>query len=205
MDDTSNKVKIYQISVFTNRRHTKSHTNIYFLYPEHTTWALRDPCDCADCEVIRICLIEVDTHSDHYGAALRNSETYMASEENADEPKPLALQCKHWKDAYKHCEGVRNDFVEKLTKWRKDDTEILTYLTDSTLNGGTDKFKNINIDCEDDTVTRIKKLGEGYIELKEQFNNLLDLIKGANTPEQVKMLQNLATRRTSNPQDITHP
>jgi hypothetical protein len=194
-----NMKEIYRVSTYKSMRSTKSITDMFFLYPEHTRWAMGSEfCDCGDCKILRINLIKVEEDSDAYKMAESNSKKWMEKPENADDPKPLALQNKYWYDSYKHCEEVRNKFVERLQKWEKEDSDICTYLTDSTILGGTHKFDAINIHYEDETITRIKKLGAGYLKEKEmkqeaqlQFNNLITLIKGVDTPEQLKALQEL--------------
>ena len=58
---------IYRMSWYDSSRHTKSHTNMYFLDPRHTYWGHDDP-------LCRIELIRVRTDTPEYKSAVSNSK-----------------------------------------------------------------------------------------------------------------------------------
>jgi len=58
---------IYRVSVYSSKRHTKSHTDMYYLKAEHTHWALED-------DDIRVHYIQVRKDSSNYESAVYNSK-----------------------------------------------------------------------------------------------------------------------------------
>jgi hypothetical protein len=64
---------IYRVSVYSSKRHTKSHTDMYYLKAEHTHWALEDEINY-DEDDRRVNYIQVRKDSSHYASAVRNSQ-----------------------------------------------------------------------------------------------------------------------------------
>ena len=64
---------IYRVSVYSSKRHTKSHTDMYYLKAEHTHWALEDEINC-DEDDRRVHYIQVRKDSSHYASAVSNSQ-----------------------------------------------------------------------------------------------------------------------------------
>lgn len=62
---------IYKCSWFETKRHSKSHTNMYFLKAEHTYWIFNSM-EWFD-GLVRIELIMVDENTDYYKSAVENS------------------------------------------------------------------------------------------------------------------------------------
>ena len=74
---------IYRVSVYSSKRHTKSHTDMYYLKAEHTHWALEDEINY-DEEDRRVHYIQVRKDSSHYASAVYNSQLM---------DKPLNTSC----------------------------------------------------------------------------------------------------------------
>jgi len=66
---------IYRMSWFESRRHTKSHTDMYFLDPRHTYWGYSDP-------LCRIELIRVRIDTPEYGCAVSSSKVNQEKIDN---------------------------------------------------------------------------------------------------------------------------
>ena len=74
---------IYRVSVYSSKRHTKSHTDMYYLKAEHTHWALEDEINY-DEDDRRVHYIQVRKDSSHYASAVYNSQLI---------DKPLNTSC----------------------------------------------------------------------------------------------------------------
>ena len=66
---------IFKISWYESKRHTKSHTDMYYLHEEDTYWAFED-----NSELLKVELIRVNECSNEWQSACENSKLLHANE-----------------------------------------------------------------------------------------------------------------------------
>tara|TARA_R110001606_G_scaffold282330_1_gene430966 strand:- start:265 stop:1029 length:765 start_codon:yes stop_codon:yes gene_type:complete len=81
-----NKKVIYKMSWYESKRHSKSHTDMYYEKEEHTRWAHFS-------ELCRISVMYVTEDSNEYKSAINNSLSFMKSMEDSNLlPNALSFQ-----------------------------------------------------------------------------------------------------------------
>ena len=99
---------IYKMSWYDSKRHTKSHTNMYYLQEHHTRWGHEN-------ELCRISVVEVEETSNEYDSAVNNDKV-ATEEEEKKEIEKLKQKNKVLKEKCRK-------YQEELTSFRDWDCE----------------------------------------------------------------------------------